>query len=236
LDSGILICADREESGDGTKRAVDKLVEFNFRNSTFVFGASGVTAIIANLYTRLYEGLSANEDDLLRSHTSIISDALRSVRNDFPEFDDWVELVVSASFYRDVSTPVASFLYGTVGSVLQPEAEYCCKGPGKDLARYFCHRLFSPWPDRRHAMIIAAFIFREVENHVEGVGFGTDMKYVATQHRKIQTIPSGDVAKLEEKIPILRETLIEYWRQKIKAVPQWLIADIYESEAKQLYE
>jgi hypothetical protein len=44
------------------------------------------------------------------------------------------------------------------------------------------------------------------------------------------------VAKLEEKIPILRETLIEYWRQKIKAVPQWLIADIYESEAKQLYE
>jgi hypothetical protein len=62
------------------------------------------------------------------------------------------------------------------------------------------------------------------------------MKYVATQHRKIQTIPSGDVAKLEEKIPILRETLIEYWRQKIKAVPQWLIADIYESEAKQLYE
>ncbi len=236
-NGGILMCADRERSGDGTKRSVDKLKELRFADVDFVFAASGSEIIIVNLYQRLEEALRANEDDLFASHTSVISDVLRSIHKDFKEFKEWEELVIAASFYRETTIPVASYLYSTFGNFLQPEQHFTCKGGGKDLAGYFFHRLFNPWPDRRRAEIIAAFVFREVEDHVEGVGRGTDMKFIATQQRKIQTIPSDEVKKLEASIPSIKDALVGCWRVEIKrgALPNWLLDDLYEGEPSQRY-
>lgn len=228
-DGGILMCADREESGDGTKRSVCKLREWMCNDAHFIFGASGTAAVIANLYSRLEDALAANEHDLLHSHVAVISEVLRSVHKDFKEFKEWEEMVIAASFYRDVSIPVASFLYGTVGNALEPQAEYVCKGGGKDLARYFFHRLFNPWPDRRRAIIVSAFVFREVEDHVEGVGRGTDIKYFATQQRLVQTVPHNDVKSLEDAIPSLKDALFGCWRQGI-TIPSWLKSELYEGE------
>jgi 20S proteasome alpha/beta subunit len=117
-DGGILVCADREESGDGTKRSIDKLKEWKSKNAHFIFATSGTSAVVANLYARLTEQLDKNADTLQSTHATVISDVLRSIHKDFKEFKEWEELVIAASFYRDVSIPVSSFLYGTVGNAL----------------------------------------------------------------------------------------------------------------------
>jgi 20S proteasome alpha/beta subunit len=230
-DGGILMCADREESGDGTKRSVDKLKELRLADADFVFAASGSAIIVTNLYQRLEEALRANEDDLLASHVSVISGVLRSIHKEFREFKEWEELVIAAAFYQDTTIPIASFLYSTYGNYLRPEQHFVCKGGGKDLAGYFFHRLFNPWPDRRRSVIVAAFVFREVEDHVEGVGRGTDIKYMATHKRLIQTVPHGDVKALEDAIPSIKDVLFERWHQGI-TIPSWLKANLYEGESE----
>ena len=234
LDGGILVCADRERSGDGTKRSVDKLRELRLADADFVFAASGSEVVIVNLYQRLEEALRANEDDLLASHTSVISGVLRSIHREFKEFREWEELVIAASFYRETAIPVASFLYSTVGNFLQPEHHFACKGGGKDLAGYFFNRLFdhwrfNPWPDRRRAVVVATFVFREVEDHVEEVGRGTDIKYMATRQRVIQTVPHTDVKTLEEAIPSIKDTIFERWHQGL-TLPPWLKNNLYDDE------
>ena len=221
-DGGILLCADREESGDGTKRSINKLREWKGKNATFLFGASGTSAIIANLYTRLEVALAENEQDLQTSHVKVIGDVLRSIHKDFEEFDEWPEMVIAASFYQDIATPLTSFLYGTVGSVLEPVAHYTCKGFGKDLGRYFFQRLFDFWPQRRQAVIMATFVFREAEDHLDGVGRGTDMMYLATQQRTVWTVPyEKHISDLEGRIPSLKDTLAQGWDLAIE-IPYWL--------------
>jgi hypothetical protein len=177
----------------------------------------------------LGEALTVNHADLLNSHVRVISDVLRSVHEDFAEFEEWQEMVIAAAFYRDTRTPIASFLYGTVGSALEPHAEYVCKGGGKTLAQYFCHRLYAPWPDRRYAMALAAFVFRETEDHIEGVGRGTDMMYLATQQRLILKLSHGVVKELEDAIPSLRDTVEGCWRNNLK-MPRWLETELYKGE------
>jgi len=228
-DGGILMCADREESGDGTKRSVSKLKEWKSEDAHFICGVSGTTVVVANLYERLGEEFQKHKGNLERSHKDIIGNVLRSIHKDFREFKEWEEVVIAAAFYRNVSIPVSSFLYGTIGSALEPVAEYACKGVGKDLARYFCHRLYEPWPGRRWAVLLAAFIFREVEDHVESVGRGTDMKYLATQQRKVWTVPHGYIRQLEATIPTLQDAIVGAWAKGIQ-IPEWLAADLYSGE------
>jgi hypothetical protein len=234
LDGGILMCADREESGDGTKRSVDKLWERRYDNAHFVIGASGTSVILANLFERLEEQLVRNASTLQNEHRKIIGGVLRSIHKDFREFKEWQEMVVAASFYRDVRTPVTSFLYGTVANALEPVPDYVCAGVGKAMAGYFCRELYERWPNRRSASVLAAFVFREVGNHVLGVGRGTDMIYMAVQQRLIHHIPHSDVKELEDAIPTLKEVLSERWGKGIR-VPHWLAMELYNGE-NNLYE
>ncbi|MGA2904159.1 MAG: hypothetical protein ABSD98_10030 [Candidatus Korobacteraceae bacterium] len=238
IDGGILFAADREESSSYSKRSVDKLTRLPFQHSTFVIAGAGLSSILANTVPRLHRVIAIAEAEacgrterLIEQHPKLITDELRAIHEEYiwgrhGEEDRAIELIVSATFYGpNKVTPIASFLYGTDEEILYPCPSYICSGCGQDTAYYLADHLFRPdFITRQEAMILAAFVFREVRQSVTGVGFGTDMMFISGKTRTYQDIGYDEIAKLDEQLPNVRDTLSQVFGNIPR--PDWLSEDI----------
>jgi hypothetical protein len=73
-------CADREESGGYSKRAVNKIEHFNLKESSYYIAGTGRSSIIANAIPHIVIALHDAEqhgEDLLEKHRAIIGNSLR---------------------------------------------------------------------------------------------------------------------------------------------------------------
>ncbi|MHB1022200.1 MAG: hypothetical protein ACYC46_03340 [Acidobacteriaceae bacterium] len=223
-NGGILLCADREENDGVSKREVDKIFHIPLEvSSCDIFVASaGSTACIVNANLAIEKELKMAESsgyDLWSVHKVCIETALCSVIEQYAsDPSDLGVLVVFAS--RDTSKSV--LLYGNSGHALIPEPYYRADGSGKQFCDYISDRLYDcERLNRSNLMTLAAFIFREVQQFVHGVGLGTDMLIVHDDDgAHWRRFGNAVVKEIEDCLPSLSDSLWGYWKQNA-CVPAW---------------
>lgn len=229
-DGGVVLCADREESRQTAKRSVNKLFRILLRQGVTLIAGAGCSSILANTFMRLEAALQAADrdgSDLFQIHRDVIHKVLRTIHEEFiwgyaDESERGIALIVAVAFRSPHSIP---FLYGTDRDVLYPHQLYGCAGIGEDLAYYFADKLFHQHLTRQAAVLLAAFIFREVSQSVASVGLGTDMMILAERDCLLHTIPPNKVKELENDLPNVANAITKAWNEGI-TIPEWLAAEL----------
>jgi 20S proteasome alpha/beta subunit len=224
-DGAVLMCADKEQSDQVSKRTIDKIFRISLKESTFLVAGAGRSSIVANTCTRLGEELKRAEGQagisIFDKHREIIETVLHEIHEQYiwgrsDENERAVKFIITVSF----STPGgAPFSYATDADVLYQQQLYACAGAGEDLAYYFIDKLFNQNLSRETAALLAAFVFREVSRSVSGVGLGTDM-WLLTERREYR-LPAVKTKELESVTPEISDVIAEAWNSKVK-IPKWL--------------
>lgn len=225
-DGSVVICADRERSDYMGKRSVNKIFRVRTDQGQFLIGGSGRASIVDNTLMRLDTAITiagANPNIVLfETHKEIVETVLYQIHQEYiwdkhDENSRALKLIVAASFNSPHSTP---FLYATDEEIVYPSQLYACAGAGEDLAYYFIDKMYHDHLSREVAIMLAAFVFREVSRSVSGVGLGTDIQLL-TATRGWTRFPPSDAERLGKEVPELADTIGEAWNAKVK-IPDWL--------------
>jgi len=224
---GVLLCADRQEENDPTKPEVEKIYRIPVTQlqtcDVFLAGA-GSSALLLKAHDMIHSCLLMERDkgtDILKNHMKLIEGILREfykeyeseLQNDFMGF-----LVVIAP----LDPRLGAFLYRTHNALLVPCQEYYCQGTGRYLADYFSGRLFKPGRmDKKFLAILAAFILREAEYSVSGVGLGGDMIFIHDGDSALRHLGKENIREIQDGIPPLEEAIFSRWGEGVK-MPDWL--------------
>jgi 20S proteasome alpha/beta subunit len=226
-DGAVLLCADRERSDQSGKRSIDKIFRIVTNQGTFLIAGAGRSSIVDNALMRLEVALKAAGANpnvvLFDTHKDVIETVLYQVHEESiwghrDENNRAIQFIITAAFRSPHSTP---FLYGTDEEIVFPQQLYGCAGCGQDLAYYFIDKLYNDHLSREGAVLIAAFVFREVSYSVSGVGLGTDIQLLAAKDQGWYRLPPKDALRLEEIIPSIADAIAESWNSKI-VIPDWL--------------
>lgn len=233
---GILICADREEaSGTTSKRAVEKVVTLHADpwNMTVATAGSGAVADLAvkrlkETFFREFCSTALNLSALADKHEQIIIDVLTKVHEDHiwnnTVTNHSIKLIIGVSF-RELHR---QYLYLTQDNIPQPIENYCCTGVGEDLCTYFTERLYHKGLTKDEMILLAAFIFREVNAAVQFCGKGTDMVLLRPGKLGLQIYSNG-VESIQKEIPEFSQVMAKFW-DALKALPNWLTSIDHASE------
>jgi hypothetical protein len=222
---GILLCADREESYGDTKREIDKISAIELPMAQVFIAGSGPTSVVnqavIEIRHALMQALTSGEDVALR-HKLIIEKALKSV---YERYDSNLNdsalglLVVFARFDRQL----VPLLYRSEYTMLVPEPYYVGYGAGKALSDYLADRLYEfSRNDDALLLAIAAFIFREVEHSVGGVGLGVDMMFIREGSPLGLKIGKDHIKAIQDQIPPLGDCVLPCWGGRVN-IPANLI-------------
>ena len=224
-NDGILLCADREEDNDISKRSIEKI--YRIRDfipcEVFIVG-SGLTSTITNTCVEVHKSLKTSSDkgaDILSDHRAIIESSLKEIYEKYAE-----DLKEVAMYLLVVVAPRAigsiPLLYRTEGRALVPEQFYFSHGSGKTVSDYLADRLYKHGLDKSALGFLAAFIFREAANSSSGVGLGTDMVFINEGDKCLHFVPPDAVRKIETNMPSLADAIYTYWKENAR-VPEWLM-------------
>jgi len=223
---GILICADREESSGTSKKAVEKIVTlhadpWNMTVATVGSGPAGDLAVkrLRQAFVRAFIPTQKTAD-LLAKHEQIIIDVLTKVHEDHiwknPATDHAIKLIIGISF-QDLRR---QFLYLTDGNIPQLVETYCCAGYGEDLCTYFAERLYREGLTKDEMILLASFIFREVNASVQFCGKGVDMALLRNGELGLHIYPVG-VESIQNGIPEFAKVVAGFW-DNLKGLPDWV--------------
>lgn len=179
---GLLLTADREESGGVAKRSVQKLFEVRPNGDwVMVIGTAGHSAFSDFTTRAIARAALQKHDTFIADREQIMSDTLRDVYRDYMycvpkevREDRTIELLIGIKS----GTGDAIFLYKTADEILNPASEYACCGIGEDVANYFLDRLYDPMLTERQLIAFSAFVVREAKVSVGGVGKETDCVFL----------------------------------------------------------
>lgn len=227
---GLLLCADREETyGIDVKREIDKIFKIEFPTGQVFIAGSGPSSVItvASLEIRqaLIRGFAENID-LEREHKNLIEEVLKSIHQRYAQnLEHWPLglIVIFAPFNRSM----APLLYRTEFSMMVSEPIYVGYGAGKTLSDYLADRLYVNSYDQiddATLLAVAAFIFREVEKTVVGVGLGVDAIFIHEGSPLSKTIGKDHIKAIQDQIPPLSDCIFAGWKNRIN-IPSELIPD-----------
>jgi len=212
---GLLLCADREELYGDSKREVEKISVIELPVGQIFIAGSGPTSAISQAVIEirhsLIQALTSGED-VVRRHKAIIEATLKSIHERYADnLKDWALglIVIFAPFDR----LTAPLLYWSDYSMLVLEPYYVGYGAGKALSDYLADRLYDYERniDDPTLLAIAAFIFREVEHSVGGVGLGVDMMFIREGRPSGLKIGKDHVKAIQDQIPSLGDCIVPRW-------------------------
>jgi 20S proteasome alpha/beta subunit len=208
---GLLICADMEEVSGISSRRISKLFLREIQSEwTFVVTGAGSGPVIDNSIKKLWLKASTKMpkydetkmEDLL---TNVLTTAHRKYIWPDQRTDHSVSLIVGYSNAQGLQQA----LWVTHDLVPMPEVRHVCAGVGEDLANYLTDQLWHPFFSEQQAVRVAAFIFKEVKEHVGGVGQGTEMWMLRKGGGKF-FYDRTYVEVLEKSLPSFWRTVYEY--------------------------
>lgn len=230
---GLLLCADREETVGTSKKVVEKIFTLHADpwNMTVATGGSSPAADLAvdRLRKEFVRGflkgiVNTNHSHGVRAleetHEQIIVDVLTKVYEDHvwknPRVDHGIQLIIGLSFLETRK----QYLYLTHDNIPQRISTYCCLGYGEDLCTYFAERLYRPNLSKDETILLAAFIFREVNTAVQFCGKGTDMVLLRPGELGMHILPHG-VELIQRPIPEFEQVVRSFWETTTK-LPDWI--------------
>jgi hypothetical protein len=223
-DNGILLCADRQDDDGYVKRPVDKIYrETGLSNcEVFIAGSGPTTAVLDScqeIHKALEKAAHYDKSDVLIEHQSIIEASLKAIHIKHKEDLKWMRLglLIVVVPRNPNGMPI---LYRNDRSTLIPESEYAAHGTGKPLSDYFAIRLYKYGQPNDYLAVLAAFILREAEESVSGVGLGSDMIFIRSGI-SLRYLHTDSISEIQAGIPPLKDAIHSYWGEHIK-VPDWL--------------
>jgi hypothetical protein len=159
---------------------------------------------------------------MVKEHKTIIETTLESIYREYAtSLRKWpLDLIVIFALFDRTVPPL---LYRSERTKLFPEAFYVGYGAGKPLSDYLADRLYDyERIDYVTLLSVAAFIFREVEHSVGGVGLGVDMMFIREGAPFTLKIGKENVKAIQEQIPPLGECVSPCWKDRI-SIPAILI-------------
>lgn len=227
---GMVICADREESSGASKKVGQKLVTlhadpWNMTVATAGSAAAGDLAVKRLQEAFILQFASTRTDPyglygLEQKHEQVIIDVLTKLHEDHiwknPTTDHSIKLIIGVSFLK----LNRQYLYLTQDNIPQPIDSYCCMGVGEDLCTYFAERLYHRQLSIEEMMLLASFIFREVNASIQFCGKGTDMAWLRPDGLGIQITPQA-VESIQQKIPEFSQVVKGFW-DTMKTMPEWV--------------
>jgi 20S proteasome alpha/beta subunit len=225
-NGGLILCADREENDGTSKREVDKIYQIKLENNralsanVFLAGSgpsSVITRAFSDVETELLSAIGKGTD-IEKEHRSLIETVLRRLHRDYKLNlkDSYLDmLVIYAPFPQ--SPGRAPVLYRTEYATLVPVSFYAALGSGKSFCDYFTDRMYDEgFLDDNALITLTTFIFREAENYLHGIGFGTDV-YMIGGDFIWRRIGKDLVKEFADKIPSLLDMLRENWKRTVSA-------------------
>ncbi|HEV2288983.1 MAG TPA: hypothetical protein VGR81_08530 [Candidatus Acidoferrales bacterium] len=222
-NTGILLCADREEDDSYTKREVDKIFRAGFHQFELFIAGAGLTTAVMDAWAEINRDLqrAANLDkrDIEVEHRSVIESSLRTIhakhKNDLKNFPLYLLIVVALR--KQNSIPI---LYRTDRSTLIEEGYYAAVGTGKLLSDYFASYLYKHGAQDDYLAVLASFILKEAEKYASGVGHGNDMVFICP-NGLLKFLSKESIAEIQAGIPDLKDAIHSCWAERLK-VPAWL--------------
>jgi 20S proteasome alpha/beta subunit len=222
---GVLLCADREEDYGDTKREVDKICAIELPSFQVFIAGSGPTSVVNQACLEIRHVLTqafAAGEDMVKRHKPLIEETLKAIHKRYAaNLKNWTLglIVIFAPFDRSM----VPLLYRTEWSMMVSEPFYVGYGAGKALSDYLADRLYDyERIDDAHLLAVAAFIFREAEHSVGGVGLGVDMVFIREGAPFALKIGKENVKAIQEQIPPLGECVFSCWKDRI-SIPAILI-------------
>lgn len=224
-DNAVLLCADRQDDNGIAKRPVDKIFEETGLPDCqiFIAGSGPTTAVLDSwqeIHSRLNEAAHVQKIDVVRNHRPIIEAALKTIHSKHKADLTWwnpLGLLVVVVPRKPNSIPI---LYRSDRSTLVPEGEYAAAGTGKILLDYFAGRLYKHGLPNIPLLVLVAFILREADMSVSGVGLGNDMILICPNGLR-KYLHTDSIKEIQAGIPSLADAIQSYWTEHVKA-PQWL--------------
>src|SRR5258708_30007507 len=225
---GILICADREESVGTSKKDAEKLFLLHASPWNMTVATAGHSGLCDLAVKRLIQAFlraamvpGVDMDKLEEQHEQIIIDVLTKIHEDHiwknPKSEDYrIRLIVGLSFLPQQT----QHLYLTQDNIPQPISRYCCEGYGADLCTYFSDRLYRDDLNLHEIILLAAFIFREVNDTVQFCGGGTDMTFLRPGALGTHISPQG-FNEIQREIPEFADVTKDFWESTAN-LPGWV--------------
>jgi len=216
-NGGIMLISDREENDGYSRREVDKIYKIDVPAcfcQVFIASA-GFSGIIANLQWAVHRAVNqgcVDGKNIVLHHKGIIESGLKDF---YAQYADKLTEYPGALIVVAPLTARVPILYRTEQAMLDPEAYYAADGSGKALSDYFADRLFGSSQISGHTVLdkelmkkLGAFILREAEKAVAGVGMGADMQFIHEGDKRVQRFSSDEVKRIQDCIPPLKEALL----------------------------
>jgi 20S proteasome alpha/beta subunit len=223
-NTGILLCADRQEDDGYTKREMDKIFRSGFYQFEFFMAGAGLITVIKDAWAEinrdLHNATNFDKRDILVEHRPIIEASLKAIHikhkgEDLSRFPLGLLIVIAPR--KQNSIPI---LYRTDKSTLIEESTYAAYGSGQTLSDYFAGYLYKHGLPDDHLAVLASFIFREAEKYASGVGLGSDMVFICP-NSLLKFLGKESIAEIQAGIPDLKESIYSHWAEHLK-VPAWL--------------
>jgi 20S proteasome alpha/beta subunit len=243
---GIIVCADREESAGASKKVVQKLITIHADPWNMTVATAGSAPAGDLAVKRLQEAFmleyatsfAASKLDpyslygMEKNHEQLIINVLTKLHEDHiwnnPKTDHAIKLIIGISFIK----LGRQYLYLTEDNIPQPINSYCCMGYGEDLCTYFAERLYHRELSVEETMLMASFIFREVNASVQFCGKGTDMAWLRPNGLAIHMHPQA-IEAIQKKIPEFSQVVKGFW-DTMKSMPEWFtsISEVIKKEGR----
>ena len=217
--NGIMLCADREENDGVSRREVDKIYKINLTPCQVFIAGAGQSGVITNANSHIHGALVkalSDGKDILSEHKNIIESALRELHKRYAaNFKvGYLDLLIVVAPLNEENVPI---LYRTEQAMMVQEFLYAAYGSGKGICDYFVDRLYQHGRLNKDSMkVMAAFILREAEQAVSGVGMGADMRFIHEGDKSIHYVSSGVIKEIQSLIPSIQESLWADWTAKVK--------------------
>jgi 20S proteasome alpha/beta subunit len=221
---GLLLCADMEEvSGYTSKRKVNKLWYMNHSDHLYLaVGGAGSSPVLDRALGRIQSKTRGMFNFDLSAMEQVLDTTLKEVHEKYiwpdTRSDHRISLLVGYSDHNSYTQQ----LWSTHDLVPAPVVSHVCIGQGADLANYFADRLFHYRYSEEQAVRLATFIFREVKEHVQNVGQGTEMCMLRfppdKDRRRLERLGYykwEEIASIEATLPDFYAMLDEYGQKLI---------------------
>jgi hypothetical protein len=178
--NGIVVCADTDESTESFKRTVPKLevrprlTELSEHDSCrAVFTGSGdssfVDALIDVMWKAIPQKKAAKFAEVTGKMEATLISHYRKIWSIYPKQTNpsllpWADLMFA------VWCADGCGLFLARGHDVSPVSGYVTVGCGGELAKYICDPLFDPALATEFIVLLAAFMLREVKEHVPSCG------------------------------------------------------------------